>query len=52
MGDKPNYLYEYRKKCVITCSGPEEGWCFLSEPVGLRMRGDEPALLFAVFNWG
>lgn len=51
-GDKPNYLLRIWKKCVINCSGPEEGWRFLSEPVGLRMRGDKAALLFTVFNWG
>lgn len=39
MGDKPNYLLRIQKKCVINCSDLEEGWCFLSEPVGLRMEG-------------
>lgn len=52
MGDKPNYLLRIQKKCVINCSDSEEGRCFLSEPVGLRMRGDKSALLFTVFNWG
>lgn len=41
MGDKPNYLLRIQKKCVINCSDSEEGRCFLSEPVGLRMRGGQ-----------
>lgn len=41
MGDKPNYLLRIQRKCVINCGGSEEGWCFLSEPVGLGTQGGQ-----------